>query len=1314
LIIYLAQTTDTYNGQQNTYHLWAVSGDGRGTVDVDYTVSITASTFGASSSSVDMFGGASPLAGIGPVTSTSYPSLARAVNANTVSLRIAHKASAQAGFVIRNLPANFASTITVTATSASTQRIPQVLVAGASASAKAVLDVVKVSAAQLTSGFTLGGSGGSGATTCDASTCGAILDCASCAANTACGWCVETAQCQPGSASGPGSGECLNWRYSFAAGSRRVTQIPAFPVNPGLTEVVINSGAAADLPIQVSLTPAPYQNTEWDLAVLVDFGSVSQDTINSQIQPILTSASNYPNLGIAFASIYNGLSIVQPIVNPRATDSVPQLLANSVRAAATNGPASVSAAITALAAPTDAFSFRPGARKIALFICDRDWDQTVAAVQAAQQALLIKNVMPVFAVPASVAGSYQTIVNTLGFGYVSSLARDNLNTVVDAAMRMAGSNINILIPTAEQVNANSLIDYTGSPSSFATNIDQYSVINLPTSFRAMFTVPVKAGAGVSLTTSNTAHLVFPGYGTALVENLPNPLQDAPWTTADAVLNTNDAAGPQLIELTGMSFRGLMAITPKVLTVTNTAVGDLYFAVRQDVAGVPTWVQGGLITGPQVVADGKIVFVPKAAGSTSFTYGVNDMCLASAPGTINIVVASTDKPPVADMPNMVTPQYTPLEFTLGYFDDNMATGGQYTFTITQTVAPADGALYSYYPGFDPANPQVANLVTSGQSFTNSNVARFIYMPPQYKYSDATLPQLLALPCFNYKVTETSPGSNLVSNEKQVLITITHVNVPPFVWDDASWPSTLFPAANPDANGWPTVDASWCKDSCTFLEDFGEQYWWNTGFEYIYLGGDDIQGSDLTYQLSNIDCFPGTTLLIPLDNTRNAVVGDQIARNVHGTLNPTLRFRPARETSDVNRASLDGAAYYCQIQYFVINEYNQQSSTKTITINITPVNKQPRLDQEVTHIVALEQQKQQFFLSAVDPEGDAFVIAYQGCVQNQGVIELCANVACLTTVAIDCSNVYNPLAPVSYPITGVAAGEQVDGLTAPIQGFFTSGPVATFAQGNAYNTIYFTFADTPASTSTFPATVAEVIFDVKVVNNAPVLTIQQQQTDTYSTTSAVDVVFTPAYFVQDADFVGEAFYVMTLDVTFDNTQASNASLNVADLQPLMATYDTCQDGLIVTSTQIHITCGIDSINEVLAKVAVVAPYTLLSNENGLVVLKATVNDNGFVGQCDVPYITNAPCPLTSTVSANIQYVVNPKVSMTTVATSSAAAGVAGAAAIAAVALFRKFNQKAEESYHPWDNDVNDDSTAVNPLYQASGNSGENPLFEAKGDL
>jgi hypothetical protein len=366
----------------------------------------------------------------------------------------------------------------------------------------------------------------------------------------------------------------------------------------------------------------------------------------------------------------------------------------------------------------------------------------------------------------------------------------------------------------------------------------------------------------------------------------------------------------------------------------------------------------------------------------------------------------------------------------------------------------------------------------------------------------------------------------------------------------------------------------------------------------------------------------------------------------------------------------------------------------------------LDDSVTRIVALEEEVHGFFLSAIDPEDDAFTLSFQGCAKNIGKIELCANALCSSMVTLDCSIIYNPASPVTTLLSGVTVGEKINGQTAPLQGFFTSGPVATFHDGEEYNTVYFVLAD---GVSAFPATQAKVIFDVKILNIAPKLFIQTEDRSEYSISPAVGTDFILDVTVEDPDFSESEFFIMTVKGTLDNTKTPTSGFAAEIMQAAMS--NECNG--FATATAFEYSCSLPAVSQFLRSVKVLAPITL-GPDQGKVEIKITANDNGYVGQCDVNYVTNAVCELTDELSITLQYTPAGDNSVVTVASSAAAAGVAGAAAIAAVALFRRLNKKAEESYQPWDSNEDDDATAVNPLYQESGSKGQNALYEAKSDL
>jgi hypothetical protein len=347
-----------------------------------------------------------------------------------------------------------------------------------------------------------------------------------------------------------------------------------------------------------------------------------------------------------------------------------------------------------------------------------------------------------------------------------------------------------------------------------------------------------------------------------------------------------------------------------------------------------------------------------------------------------------------------------------------------------------------------------------------------------------------------------------------------------------------------------------------------------------------------------------------------------------------------------------------------------------------------------------------LEAIDPEDNAFTLSFQGCAKNMGTIELCANSLCESTVTLDCSVIYNAANPTTTLLSGVAVGEKINGLTAPIQGFFTSGPLDASDDGKDYNIVYFVLAD---GVSSFAATQAKVNFDVKVLNNAPKLFIQSEDRSEYQISPAVGTDFILDVTVEDVDFAQSEFFTMTVSGVLDNAATPTSVFAEVEMREAMAA--DCAGS--ATATAFEYTCSLPAVAQFLRSVKVVAPLTLGAGQ-GFVGVKITANDNGFVGQCDVPYVTNDICELKDELTISINYTPAGDNSIVTVASSAAAAGVAGAAAIAAVALFRRLNRKAEESYQPWDSNEDDDATAVNPLYQESGSKGQNALYEAKSDL
>jgi len=362
----------------------------------------------------------------------------------------------------------------------------------------------------------------------------------------------------------------------------------------------------------------------------------------------------------------------------------------------------------------------------------------------------------------------------------------------------------------------------------------------------------------------------------------------------------------------------------------------------------------------------------------------------------------------------------------------------------------------------------------------------------------------------------------------------------------------------------------------------------------------------------------------------------------------------------------------------------------------------LEEAVKEVDALEQQKKSFFLEAVDPEGDAFSVEFHGCSKNQGVIELCTDKDCGNTITLDCSMTY-PATPVVLQNAIITLDSGATGFL----GFFTSGPVENFAEGYQYNTIYLALKD---SVSAFPATNAQVIFNVKIINNAPKLTINGDDVEEISFQVDISRPFRPEIVVYDVDFGDREEPVMTVTLTLD---APNTPALFFPVEIFNQATAPCPDSREVTENKVVFTCNIRAVNAFLAQFQLQPPAIIDSDDAA--VLTITANDNGFSGQCpETTGVVAQSCPMEDTVVMKLTFATIQDTSSVVVASSAAAAGVAGAAAIAAVALFRKFNKKAEDSYAPWDGQDNDDSTAVNPLYQESGSKGVNALYEAKNEL
>jgi hypothetical protein len=614
-----------------------------------------------------------------------------------------------------------------------------------------------------------------------------------------------------------------------------------------------------------------------------------------------------------------------------------------------------------------------------------------------------------------------------------------------------------------------------------------------------------------------------------------------------------------------------------------------------------------------------------------------------------------------------------------------------YTIVRTIfeamaenGNAAGALYQYEPGFNPNNYVLSALtkIEDGDKVTNVD-NRVIFIGPKYgnSYADPTTNgELLVIPCFSYKVTE-KDADHFDSNVLEVQILINAVNNKPWAWGQEGSYKTF-----------PEVDANICWSNgaaCTFEEDFGHEFPWEVDYRFISLGGSDVEESKLDFKLTQVDCYPGTEITMPLVIDTNLKANDVIKSQEPNSLIPLIRFKP---TANAHSGSWE-KGYYCQIKYVAVDSEGLESAENTITVDITAVNKPPRLGAADTTVVAREGVPKLFTLDAVDPEGTDFTGYLTACAANRGKYELCLDADCVERQPISCNPADLPLAFKPQTSTGKVAPE---GYTV----FFTSDSIESLAEGSTYNQWTMEFRD--GTENSFGWHPFFINFRVVSLNDAPVITINGEVSDVHT-----DLPQTPGLpwsnviNAVDSDLAnGNMIVTLNLEVPAD---ADGARIVMPSVLPVEVE---------ATEIAVKFMARQEDVTAILAGITIAAPIDQTKGRS--VTLTITANDMGNSGQCphDQGDIINPQsfCELTATTQVNIVWTAAEDNSMVTVAASASAAGFAGLAAIAAIAAFRKFNEKAAEGYEPWQEEAGD-GVIDNPLYQTNGNSGSNALYSGK---
>jgi hypothetical protein len=1175
--------------------------------------------------------------------------------------------------------------------------------------------------------------------TCAAPTACKVSTCDACVAQTECGWCIETNSCMPGNAAGPAVSQCMNWRYTFDDNvTRRLTQIAGFPSNPAVTDVFTSTTSNLQLPVDLSVVIQPHNQVPWDVVLLSEFHEVNRPSWKTAMDGIRTDLlSGYPNSAIGFGALVPAATaplayrMLSPMTNPNSNynfGSVINLCNTNCATAAAPVSVDVKKALFNFAEEANNdFQLRLGfatRRIVTVFTSATPSVGDSTDVAQLRLRLLAKNVIPVFiytvgpsaAQNANLKAAYEGIVSQLGFGFTATIdsawTAKTVQGAVIAAMKKASYQVSLTHTAAQDASVLDVAAFNARKSSFVVNnLRPDTFIGLE--YRARMVLPVR---NQNVGAVAAAQLFVPGFSAAVIEDVPT---DKPtFKGAVSVYNVDEGSSEGVvIHLPGESFRNLYQVAPTITSAVHKVGADLgsfhELADLESFNGVsPYYGAGDVITtisgytpvSKAIVYKPPTVVTSKAGktygqGFVTITYKLTDACVESASTfTITINVDHVNHAPFANAIPAHGDENTPIIVNL---DGSDRDGDELEYYISNGVRDSSeaqsanaGVLYQYYDNFDAKNPDTSKVIGAGDVKVTSGT-RIIYMPPRFKHSFAAADSgKLLIPCLTYYVQEKA-SEQLKSVPVDVPITINHVNNKPWVWNDAdrtdgagTWE---FPTVFADGAQSEVCWAGYNAPVCTWEEDFGEEYWWKTGFRYIHLGGFDIDGGRLAFIISNIDCFPGAMAQVHLAGSETIAVGTTMVNQENGKLTSALRFRPAKETHTALNA---GKSYYCKIEYRVRDDQAAISqNVGAVTIDITDVNKQPRLESYENTFTGYEEQPTEFNLDVNDPELDPFTTTLVSCQQPRGIFEFCTTEDCTAIAAtIDCANIKPE---------GIVIPRPADGKMA--RGLFTSGRLESPSDGIAYNVLTFLFDD---SVSKFAPRPFEVTFNVIRLNTAPVIAVNGVVADQH--TLSVDFAATTFAAQFDVDDKDIAQGYITVTVALDSSKASGAVLDTS-YAAQFATLVIKNDGAVFTFE-----AELAEAKKAIAVISVVSPVfdaEKFPEGTATAVLRVTANDQGNSGQCPTDtFLRLSNCPLETTTVVIISWVHASDNTAAVIGGSAAAAGFGVAAIAAAAVIFKRMQQSASTNdYIPWDQNEESEEVAVNPLYEGTGNSGTNALYE-----
>lgn len=694
-----------------------------------------------------------------------------------------------------------------------------------------------------------------------------------------------------------------------------------------------------------------------------------------------------------------------------------------------------------------------------------------------------------------------------------------------------------------------------------------------------------------------------------------------------------------------------------------------------------------------------------------TNGRNTPSFTVGCGTVEVVVTPVNDRPIGNFVTSPGVEDTPVVLTLSGWDIEND-----TLQAIVSKLPRKGTLFQYSetsPGVISPLASLQPLAKVGSNWPVTDLSwRVIYMPPKDANSDPAgrVPRLYLTPDdrqFQYFMNEIHTHKNLQAARSDAIfgtLEVQAVNDPPYVFD-------------PMRIGFSSPIAL-CWSSCDYREDLGQHAPDTAGPIQLYMGGGDVELDPLRLVVTSVECHTQSIFR----NKFNQMVVDPTQLNTTATyplfheqpsLNPgvlhaTLDFRPPQDANSIR---------FCNVTYTVMDQELWGVDSRTITIDLDPVNDAPRFLEGEDATWTWEQEPKLIQVQGFDVEDQVFTAQIIDCVEGAGTLYL-------SNPAGDMISEYHCGSRARMDLPGDSTTKAQNWWLLFVPNNDSTPPT----EGPTYNRISLFMTDNTSG--------GQGIFSIKIavlpLNDPPLIVLLDKSQNIVTqeqfwtgkmevgydsdvslgkTTDGQDLT------VHDVD-IRSSKYRVTITVTPDAEDLSEqkdsdhgrlslhfppsagAALSVPAGKPALADETILVIGDVVTVT-------FDAEESVLNRVLSTATlHTAMYKATYTVTLVA--NDQGRTGGCKPKDDGTYPrsCPQQGSITWTIESSPNNGLSVGQLA--GIGLGAAGVFMIAGAGAWRKMRNPPTEDYEPWlfeDADVG----VANPLYKDAGLTGANPLYQ-----